>query len=66
MLAQDYPVTLICDVLGYPRSSYYYHAVGPDDRQVRAAITSVAAEWPTYTATGAPRRNCVGKHAEST
>lgn len=48
MLGQDYPVTLVCDVLGCARSSYYYHAAKPDDREVRAAITAVAAEWPTY------------------
>jgi putative transposase len=48
MLGQDYPVTLVCDVLGCARSSYYYHAAKPEDREVRAAITAVAAEWPTY------------------
>ena len=48
VLAQDYPVALVCDVLGCPRSSYYYHAAKLDDREVRAAITAVAAEWPTY------------------
>ena len=48
MLGQDYPVTLVCDVLGCARSSYYYHAAKPDDREVRAAITAVAAEWSTY------------------
>ena len=48
MLFQDYPVTLVCDVLGCARSSYYYRAVQPDEAELRAAIEGVAAEWPTY------------------
>ncbi len=50
MLAQDYPVTLACDVLGCARSSYYHQ---PTERrageaELRAAVKAVAAEWPTY------------------
>lgn len=48
MLAQDHPVALVCDVLGCPRSTYYYDAAKPDEEAVRAAVTAVAAEWPTY------------------
>jgi putative transposase len=49
MLAQDYPVTMTCDVLGCARSSYYHP---PTERageaELRAAIKTVAAKWPTY------------------
>jgi len=49
MLAQDYPVTLACDVLGCTRSSYYHQPTQQaDEVELRAAIKDVAAEWPTY------------------
>ena len=47
-LAAHYPIDLICQVLDYPRSSYYYRAHPRDDSAVRAGIVRVAAEWPTY------------------
>ena len=49
MIAQDYPVTLACDVLGCARSSYYHQASErADEVALNAAIKAVAAEWPTY------------------
>ena len=49
MLAQDYPLTLACDVLGCARSSYYHESTErADEVKLRAAIKAVAAEWPTY------------------
>ena len=48
MLSQDYPLTLLCDVIGCARSSYYYQAEQPDESELKAAIRTVAAEWPTY------------------
>ena len=48
MLASDYPVQTICNVLGYARSSYYYRTAGQDDVALRAAIQEVAEQWPTY------------------
>jgi len=49
MLAPEYPVTVVCDVLGCARSSYYRRNVQrPDEAELRAAIKAVAAEWPTY------------------
>lgn len=49
MLAQDYPVRVVCDVLACARSSYYYQPVQPsDETELRAALKDVAAEWPTY------------------
>ncbi len=47
-LAADYPVATICDVLGYPRSSYYYQSHSEEDRAVQQELQRVAAEWPTY------------------
>jgi hypothetical protein len=47
MLAQDYPVTMACDVLGCARSSYYQQPTQrADEVELRAAIKAVAAEWP--------------------
>jgi len=49
MLAQDYPITLACDVLGCTKSSYYHLATEqPDEVELKVAIKAVAAEWPTY------------------
>ena len=48
MLSQQYPVILVCDVLGCVRSSYYYRAKQPDETELKAAIETVATEWPTY------------------
>lgn len=48
MLSGSYPIALACDVLGCPRSSYYYQPQGSDDGKVRSDIESLAEEWPTY------------------
>ena len=49
MLAEEYPVTVACEVLGVVRSSYYYQPVAsPDDVKLKGAIKKTAAEWPTY------------------
>ena len=48
MLAQFYPVALVCDVLGCARSSYYHQAKPQDDTRLMDAIKAVGAEWPTY------------------
>ncbi len=47
-LASEYPVQLICRVLGVPRSSYYYQPHPRDDAALKAALEAVAAEWTTY------------------
>jgi hypothetical protein len=47
MLSQDYPLTLLCDVIGCARSSYYYQAEQPDESELKSAIRAVAAEWVT-------------------
>lgn len=48
MLADYYPVSLVCEVLALSRSSYYYAADSSDDEQLRLAIAELAATWPTY------------------
>jgi len=48
MLAPDYSITLACDLLDCPRSSYYYQGEQPDGAEIKAAIRAVVAEWPTY------------------
>jgi transposase InsO family protein len=47
VLANRYSVSLLCDLLDCSRSSYYYQPQQRDDTEDKAAIESVAAEWPT-------------------
>lgn len=47
-LAAEYPVNLVCRVLGCSRSSYYYQAKGPGDQALKEAVEQVVATWPTY------------------
>ncbi len=48
MLAPDYAIRVVCEVLACPRSSYYYQSEPPDDTALREAIRVVLADWPTY------------------
>jgi len=48
MLAEHYPVKLICQMLDYPRSAYYYAPKPRDESKAKAAIADVAGQWPTY------------------
>jgi len=49
MLGEDYPVTMLCDLLGCARSSYYHRSItATEDVTLREAVKTVAAEWPTY------------------
>lgn len=45
---EDYPVSVVCQVLDLPASTYYYVAQPADDQVVRAAIESIVQEFPTY------------------
>ena len=53
-LRAAYPLAVICDVLGVPRSSVYARAsaarcrVDDQDQPVRAHIERIAGAWPTY------------------
>lgn len=49
VLAEEYPATVVCEVLGVARSSYYYRPVEPSaEARLQEAIKQTAAEWPTY------------------
>jgi transposase InsO family protein len=48
MLAGDYPVSVICEVVGLGRSAYYYRAVAGDETSLQTAMAQAAASWPTY------------------
>ena len=48
MLSTAYPVQVICQIVGLPRSSYYYGAVEREEAEVKAAIETVAVQFPTY------------------
>ena len=49
MLKEAYPVQKACQLLDYPRSSYYYAPrVKEEDRRLKQAIQTEAGEWPTY------------------
>jgi putative transposase len=48
MLRTAYPLTSICRVLAFPRSTVDYQAQPRDDQEVRQAIEAVAQPFPTY------------------
>ena len=48
MLQNDYPQTLICQVLNLSRSTLYYLPQTPDEIRERQAISAVAEQFPTY------------------
>ena len=48
VLSSAYPVALACRVLGCARSSHYYQSQVSDESDLRSAIDSLAAQWPTY------------------
>lgn len=43
-----YTVEMLCDLLDYARSSYYYRAQPRDDTALRATIQDTQGRWPTY------------------
>lgn len=47
-LKDDYPVTEICQVLDYARSSVYYQSKKARDLSLRQAIQQLAGDYPTY------------------
>ena len=50
-LKGDYPVQVICDVIGYSRSRYYYRTQSAKQTQeetLKKAIIDVAGKYPTY------------------
>jgi transposase InsO family protein len=49
-LAMTYPIRLVCDTLGVPRSSVYYAPQPIPDAEAifKTALLDLAGEWPTY------------------
>ena len=50
-LKTEYPIQVICDVIGYSRSRYYYQPRTEKERAEEAlkkAIADVAGRYPTY------------------
>jgi putative transposase len=48
-LSQDYPIVLVCQVLGYPRSQVYYEPQpAVDETAIKATISTIAEQHPTY------------------
>jgi transposase InsO family protein len=47
-LQHDYPISLLCELLGLARSSYYYQSQSPADETLAQAIGEVVGQWPTY------------------
>lgn len=47
-LAGQYPVSVLCQMLAYPRSSYYHRATAREDGGLRAAIQTIVGQWPCY------------------
>jgi hypothetical protein len=43
MLAQDYPVSVVCEVLNCARSSYYHRPLPAPDAGLQHALEEVAA-----------------------
>ena len=46
--AQGYPLSVACELLGLPRSTYYYQAVERDESDLEKAIEVVTGKFPTY------------------
>jgi putative transposase len=49
-LAMTYPIRLVCDTLGVPRSSVYYapQPIPDAEANFKTALLDLAGEWPTY------------------
>jgi putative transposase len=48
-LRVDYPVTLLCELLNYPRSQVYYTpATQPEAAALQRLIQELAGQYPTY------------------
>jgi hypothetical protein len=48
LVRDGYAVMVVCEVLDYPRSTYYHTAKPVTDVELRAAIREVAGQWPRY------------------
>jgi transposase InsO family protein len=48
LVQQGYAVIVVCDVLDYPRSTYYRTAPPSSEEALRDAIRTVVGQWPRY------------------
>jgi putative transposase len=48
VVAQEYPVRLLCDLLACAPSSYYYQRQGRGDTELRDVMEQIALEFPRY------------------
>ncbi len=48
MVAQEYPVSVVCEVVDCARSSYYHRPMALPEQGLQQAIEAVAATWPRY------------------
>ena len=48
LLREQFPINMLCEVLGVPRSSAYYEPRPDEDRPLLDALIEVAGQWPTY------------------
>ena len=47
-MQSEYPISLVYQVLGLARCSFYYPNIEKDETDDKAAIEQLAGEWPTY------------------
>lgn len=47
-LTAAYPVTTLCRIWDFPRSTYYHRSRKSQEPGLRQALEHVATEWPTY------------------
>lgn len=47
-LRNEYPVALLCRLIGLPRSSYYYPLHATDETAVVTALEHRLMRWPFY------------------
>ena len=46
--SESYPISAVCELVGLPRSSYYYQSQRKDESELEAAIIEIAGKYPTY------------------
>jgi putative transposase len=47
-LRTQYPIQLLCRMLNYSRSSYYYRRQPQDEATIHAQLRETQGQWPTY------------------
>ncbi len=48
LVRNGYAVIMVCDVLDYPRSTYFHTTKPVADDELRAALRDVVGQWPRY------------------